>query len=179
MGSIPTIGTEAPDFELPDQAGRPVRLSAYRGRSEVLLVFYPRDETPVCTEELCAVRDLRLRFEGRGVSPLGLSINTVAEHARFAAAHRLDYPLLADAEGAVTRRYGLLGSLDGTPASQRITFRIDRAGVVREVVPLWDAQKPLKDLAAHTRQVLEHLPRLLESTDRPNGYEGSGASPGR
>lgn len=161
------LGMEAPDFELPDQHGRYVRLASFRGQRDVLLFFYPRDETPVCTREVCAFRDLRAEFEARGAVLLGISINSVEDHARFARTHALDYPLLADADGSVARRYGLLGTLNGTPASQRITFRIDRAGLIREIVPLWDARSPLADVAAHTDQVLAHIPRLLASTEGP------------
>lgn len=164
-----TVGMEAPDFELPDQGGRYVRLSSFRGAHDVVLFFYPRDETPVCTREVCAFRDQRRDFEARGASLLGISINTVEEHARFARSHGVEYPLLADADGAVTRRYGLLGTLHGSPASQRITFRIDRDGRIREVVPLWDARSPLTDVGAHTEEVLAHIPRLLAGTGKTNG----------
>ncbi|MHB8351852.1 MAG: peroxiredoxin, partial [Thermoplasmata archaeon] len=173
------LGMEAPDFELPDQNGRYLRLASFRGQREVLLFFYPRDETPVCTREVCSFRDQRAEFEARGATLLGISINTVEEHARFARAHNVDYPLLADADGTVARRYGLVGTLNGSPASQRITFRIDRDGRIREIVPLWDAQAPLADVAAHTEQVLAHIPRLLAATGGPNGYEAADPAPRR
>ena len=108
-------GDLAPDFELPDQNGRSVRLSALRGRP-VVLFFYPKDDTTGCTKEACRFRDELPRFTGINAQVLGISSDSSESHARFAAKFRLPYPLLADAKGRVRKLYGatsLFGLIPG------------------------------------------------------------------
>ncbi len=131
-------GTQAPDFTLPDQHGRPVTLSALRGRP-IVLYFYPRASTPGCTLQACGVRDHRADYEAVGTVVLGISPDPVAAIARFDDRHGLGFTLLADADHAVCERYGVWKqkSLYGRKywGAQRATFIIDPAGVVQTVIP--------------------------------------------
>lgn len=102
-------GDTAPDFELPDQDGRPWRLSAQTGR--VLVVFYPGDDTPVCTRQLCDYRDGFEQFAGLGVDVIGISADDAASHRAFRAQHDLPFALLTDADLSVARAWGCKGVL--------------------------------------------------------------------
>ncbi|HVL48199.1 MAG TPA: peroxiredoxin [Candidatus Thermoplasmatota archaeon] len=101
-------GAIAPDFTLPDHDGRPVRLAGLRGR-RVLLTFHAEDDTPACTEQLRAFSDARAAFEAAGVRIFGISADDAATHAAFRAKARLGFPLLADRDRAVAKRYGAFG----------------------------------------------------------------------
>jgi len=133
FGSEPgvRVGERAPDFELPDAAGRAVHLGDYRGRKAVVLYFYPKDDTPGCTKEGCAFRDAYEDFQAAGAEVIGVSSDSGESHARFAAKHRLPFVLLSDHGGEVRRRYGVPSTLGLLPG--RVTFVIDRDGVVRHV----------------------------------------------
>lgn len=126
------VGERAPDFTLADQDGRLVSLADFRGQSSVVLYFYPKDDTPLCTREACAFRDARAEFEDAGAVVLGVSRDPPQTHAGFAAKHGLGFRLLSDPEGEVRAAYGvnkLLGLLDG-----RATFVIDRDGIIRHAL---------------------------------------------
>src|SRR5438105_4264939 len=99
-------GDKAPDFELPDQDGRHVKLSDFRGQP-VVIYFYPKAETPGCTTQACGVRDHRADYERAGAVVLGISPDPVAELKRFTENHGLGFPLLADEHHAVADAYGV------------------------------------------------------------------------
>jgi predicted methyltransferase/peroxiredoxin len=136
--------TRAPDFLAQDQTGARRTLSEHRGKP-VVLYFYPRDATPGCTAEACAFRDAWQRFERAGVIVYGVSTDDVESHRRFAEEHELPFPLLADPDQTILRRYGV-PARDG--AASRVTFLIDRAGAIAQVFPEVDP-------GAHADQVLE------------------------
>ncbi len=125
------VGDEAPDFELNDQHDSPVRLSDFRGRKNVVLVFYPWAFTRVCTGELCAIRDELPAFENDDVQVLSVSVDSVMAHRVYADTEGLTYPMLSDfwPHGAVAQAYGVFDDERG--AAVRGTFILDRAGVVR------------------------------------------------
>ncbi len=124
----PKPGDSAPDFALSDQRGETVRLSALRGRP-VVLFFYPKDDSPGCTAEACGFRDRYASFVEAGAEVLGISSDSVASHARFAAKHALPYRLLSDPDGEVQQLYGVQKSLGILPG--RVTFMIDAEGVIQ------------------------------------------------
>jgi peroxiredoxin len=129
------VGDEAPDFELQDQARQPVRLSSFRGRKNVVVVFYPMSFTPTCQGELCAIRDTIEDFAGDDVQTLAISVDSGPTHARWAAEQGYTFPLLADfwPHGEVARAYGVLDERNGV--ALRGTFIVDKAGkVVYKVV---------------------------------------------
>jgi peroxiredoxin len=124
------LGEEAPDFELPDQARRPLRLSNVRGR-KVVLVFYPFAFTNVCGGELCLIRDNIGELQNDDVQVLAVSCDSVHTHRAWAEQQGFDYPLLADfwPHGEVARAYGVFDDKIGV--ALRGTFILDRQGIVR------------------------------------------------
>ncbi len=131
-------GEQAPDFELSDQNGDPVRLSALRGHP-VVLYFYPKADTPGCTTQACGVRDHRADYEAAGARVLGVSPDPVAAVGKFAGKYDLGFTLLADPDHAVCDAYGVWveKSMYGRTywGAQRATFIIDPDGVVAHVIP--------------------------------------------
>ena len=125
------VGRRAPDFELVDQHGTPVRLSAFRGSRNVVLVFFPWAFSSVCTDELTALRDNTGSFVNDTTQLLAVSIDSKFVQRRFAEQEGLDFPVLADSwpHGAVARAYGVFDS--GAGAALRGTFVIDRDGMLR------------------------------------------------
>lgn len=110
MARPPREGDLAPDFTLPSTQGE-ITLSKRCQQGSVLLVFYPGDDTPVCTRQLCDYRDHLGVFEDLGVGVLGINPQSLESHQKFAAKHGLSFPLLADADKQVCRDYGALGLL--------------------------------------------------------------------
>lgn len=124
-------GMAAPDFELPDQNGKAVRLSQFKGKRPVVVYFYPKDDTSGCTIEACAFRDDFERFQATGAEIIGISDDSTESHGRFASKYKLPFTLLSDRGGRVRRQYGVKKNLGVIPG--RVTFVIDRAGVIRHV----------------------------------------------
>lgn len=125
------IGQEAPDFELKNQFGTPVRLSSYRGSKNVVVVFFPKAFTPTCTGELCAIRDETTVFENDDTVVLGISCDTDATLKVFAETEKYEFQLLSDfwPHGEVARQYGVF--IEERGFAMRGTFVIDKDGVVR------------------------------------------------
>lgn len=142
-------GQPAPGFQLPDQDGAMHSLSDYRGRW-VVLYFYPKDDTPGCTEEACRFRDDILRLEELGVQVLGASLDDRDSHAEFADKHGLPFPLLSDAGGTVAASYGSLRNLGIMKMARRHTFIIDPEGriakIYRKVSPKDHSEQIVSDL---------------------------------
>ncbi|HYP51882.1 MAG TPA: peroxiredoxin [Pyrinomonadaceae bacterium] len=122
------VGDDAPDFELKDAADASWRLSEQRGKTVVLL-FYPGDNTPVCTSQLCSVREHWSDYQATGAEVVGISTDSVKSHENFAAKHRLPLRLLADERGEVTQLFGVKSWLPNR--SGRAVFVIDKQGVIR------------------------------------------------
>jgi peroxiredoxin Q/BCP len=131
-------GTPAPDFELSDQDGRPVKLSDLRGRP-VVVYFYPKADTPGCTTQACGVRDRREDYAAAEATVLGISPDPVAKVKRFHAKYDLDFTLLADPDHAVADAYGtwVEKSMYGRTywGNARATFVVDPDGRVARVLP--------------------------------------------
>lgn len=121
------VGERAPDFTLPATGGRSCSLADYAGQV-VVLVFYPGDDTPVCTKQLNSYNDDLSQFEALGAQVLAISAQDLDSHERFAEKHGFKFPLLADVDKAVAGRYGTLGPL-GFP--RRSVFVVDASGVIR------------------------------------------------
>jgi len=126
------IGTPAPDFELLDQDGLPVRLSAFKGQSNVVLFFYPKDNTLVCTLEVCAFRDAHDALMDQDAVVLGISCDPVSSHLSFSKRWGLPYQLLADPDGSVRSAYQV-GRTFGLFAG-RVTYVVDKDGIIRGAV---------------------------------------------
>jgi len=128
-------GSTAPDFALTDSDGATWRLSDHRGKVVVLL-FYPGDETPICTRQMCSVRDRWEDYTATGAEVVGISTNSVESHKNFAEHHELPLRLLADVDRKIADMYGAQSLIPGKVA--RSVFVIDRDGVItyRDVRPL-------------------------------------------
>lgn len=140
-------GQSAPPFTLKDASGKPWSLEGLRASGPLVLFFYPRDESPICTREVCAFRDAHQDFDEAGATVVGISSDGEAAHEAFARKQRLNYLLLSDPDGKVRQAYGIpkmLGVLAG-----RATFVIDRSGMVRMAY-----SAPLV-AEGHTRRALE------------------------
>jgi thioredoxin-dependent peroxiredoxin len=124
-------GTQAPDFDLEDENGNRVRLADFRGKSAVVLMFYPADETPGCTKQLCAARDDYDRYQAAGVAVFGVNPGSAKAHKKFVERHNLRTPLLLDRGGHVGRAYDALYPIPLATIVNRTVAGIDRDGVVR------------------------------------------------
>ena len=124
-------GERAPDFTLRDQNGQKVTLSSFRGRQNVLVVFYPFAFSPICTGELCQVRDDLPRYQNPDLQVLAVSVDSPWALKSYAQAEGYEFPLLADfwPHGEVARAYGVFNDISGM--ANRGTFLIDKEGVVR------------------------------------------------
>jgi thioredoxin-dependent peroxiredoxin len=144
-------GMKAPAFTAKDQSGKAVQLADFKGKSNVVLYFYPKDDTPGCTKEACSLRDGFGAIQAAGAAILGVSADDEASHKAFAEKYHLPFSLLADPGKAIIEAYGVKMPVVGL--AKRVTFVIDKQGTVRKV--LTDV-----DTAGHDRQVLEILKTL-------------------
>jgi len=152
----------APDFTLPAVGSDDVvkngqvSLSALRGH-DVVLYFYPKDDTPGCTKEAWSFRDANREMQKRGVVVLGVSTDSVASHEKFAEKYGLPFPLLSDTDAGVSKLYGAYGEKNAYGKTYmgvfRETFLIDKDGVVRKV---WDKVRP----EGHADEVLQAVDAL-------------------
>ena len=118
------VGSEAPAFTAQTSQGE-VSLADYRGRNAVLLMFYPQDDTPGCTRQMCAARDEGADYAAAGVVRFGVNHGGLASHEKFQGKYSLDFPILVDSGGAIARSYGVQKENGGTA---RATYLIDREG---------------------------------------------------
>ena len=125
------LGQMAPDFELPSQAGEMIRLSRYRGNQNVVLYFYPKDNTYGCIAESCGFRDAYEVFKDKGAEVIGVSSDSPASHKQFAAQYNLPFILLSDEKSEVRTLYGVPSTMGVIPG--RVTYVIDKNGIVRHV----------------------------------------------
>lgn len=131
QSAAPAVGDAAPDFTLKDQDGKDVTLSAFRGKSAVVIAFYPRDFTPGCTRQnKCFSREVR-KIEDRGAALLAVSSDPVEKHKDFAAAIGARYPMLADVKNAVSKAYGVFVPSPEGGYAARSTFLVDKEGKLR------------------------------------------------
>ncbi len=125
------LGQMAPDFELPSQSNATVRLSHYREKQNVVLYFYPKDNTYGCIAESCGFRDAYAVFKEKGAEVIGISSDSPASHKQFAARYNLPFILLSDEKSEVRTLYGVPSTMGVIPG--RVTYVIDKGGIVRHV----------------------------------------------
>jgi peroxiredoxin Q/BCP len=144
-------GAKAPAFEARDQHGALVRLADFQGKSAVVLYFYPKDDTPGCTAQACSLRDGFSAIQAAGAVILGVSVDTSQSHRAFAEKFHLPFSILADPDRRIIEAYGVKMPLLGF--AKRVTFLIDRQGVVRKVI---------RDIRTkdHDQQVLAFLKEM-------------------
>jgi peroxiredoxin Q/BCP len=146
------VGDQAPDFELEAAGGQKVRLADFRGKKNVVLFFYPKDETAGCTVEACTFRDAYEDFVDIGAEVIGISADSLESHNRFAGRHHLPFLLLSDPKGQVGARYDVRKALGIFPG--RVTFLIDRDGIVRHVT---DGRLRFKQHVTESLQALKAM----------------------
>jgi peroxiredoxin len=147
------IGDAAPDFELPDQHGTPVKLSSFRGAKNVVLVFYPLAFSPVCSGELCALREEFPEVNRDDVELITVSVDSMFTHRAWADQENFQFSLLADfwPHGGVAKEYGVFDA--GRGLATRGTFVIDKGGIVR-----WSVVNPIpqaRDIADYQKALAE------------------------
>ena len=125
------VGDAAPELTLSTQSGEQITLADYRGEKAVVVFFYPKDGTPVCTKEACAFRDAYEDFVEAGAVVIGVSGDSATRHQAFASNHRLPFVLVSDKDGKARRAFGVPKSMGLLPG--RVTYVIDREGIVRHV----------------------------------------------
>ena len=141
-------GDKAPDFEGPTSDGTRLGLKDFVGKKNVVLYFYPKDDTPGCTKEACSFRDNLESVRKTGAEIIGVSLDSVESHKKFTSKYKLPFPLISDKEKHIAEAYGVLR--DTGTSTNRVTFIIDKAGKITKVFPKVDVTK-------HTEEVVEAL----------------------
>jgi thioredoxin-dependent peroxiredoxin len=162
MASRIGIGDSAPVFSLKSQSGEVVDLQGMIGKREIVLYFYPKDNTPGCTTEARAFRDNYQAFRDMGAEVIGISSDSVDSHRDFASRCDLPFTILSDADGKVRKLYGVPSSLGLLPG--RVTYVIDTKGVVRHV---FNSQMNPAKHAEEAMKILEAIKRERETATRP------------
>ena len=154
-GKILTNGTKAPNFNLPNAKGEMFSLSGLQG-SWIVLYFYPRDNSPICTKQACSFRDDMRKLENLGATVVGISVDDGKSHADFAKKYSLPYALLSDKDGAVANQYGALTNFGIIKMAKRYTFLIDPNGKL---------QKSYLDVnvSKHSQQIIDDITQLIAS----------------
>jgi len=155
MGTVsattPAVGALAPDFVLPDQNGNLHQLSEWRGKW-VVLYFYPKDDTPGCTEEACTFRDDLAQLSALDAQVVGISVDTSASHKAFAEKYHLPFPLLADAKAEVATNYGALSDWLVMKVAKRYTFLINPQGKIAKAYLSVNTSRHSADIVNDLRQ---------------------------
>jgi len=145
-------GDPAPQFTLNDQDGKPVSIADFKGRKNVVVYFYPKDDTPGCTKESCSFRDHFAAFTDAGAEVLGISGDSEASHRKFKDKYKLPFTLLADVGGKVRAQFKVPRSAGILPG--RVTYVIDKQGVIRH------AFSSQLDVTRHVDEAQEVLRKL-------------------
>ncbi|MEB3336070.1 MAG: peroxiredoxin [Leptolyngbyaceae bacterium] len=138
-----SVGTPAPNFTVRDTIGKTVTLSEYRGKN-VVLYFYPKDDTPGCTKEACSFRDSYAEYQGKDIVVFGVSTDDEASHQLFTQKFNLPFPLLADVDGAIAKAYDVFGG----SYAKRVTYVIDPNGTISHVYTTVNTETHASDILA-------------------------------
>ena len=149
---VPAAGMMAPGFALPDQDGKIWKLEDLRGKW-VVLYFYPKDDTPGCTQQACQCRDDLLLLTELGAQVVGVSVDDSASHKKFADKYHLPFPLLADHTAAVARSYGAMSDLLVVKYAKRYTFLIDPQGKIAKTYLQVDTSRHSKEIVADLKKL--------------------------
>jgi len=146
------VGDAAPEFSARGYHGETIRLADFRDKQTLLLFFYPRDHTSVCTQEACAFRDAFEAFTQAGAAVVGVSSDDETSHRKFAENHRLPFPLISDPQGTLRKAFGVPATLWLIPG--RVTYVIDSAGIVRHIFnSLFTADRHVQEALAIVKQL--------------------------
>jgi peroxiredoxin Q/BCP len=144
------VGDKAPEFALKGTDGKTYRLSDFRGKTAVVLAWFPKADTPGCTKECKSFKENGGALKGMKVSYFTISVDTVEDNQKFAAKYDLDYPILSDPDKSVAHAYGVLGPRG---VAQRWTFYIDKDGVIREIDKTINTTQAALDAAAKLKEL--------------------------
>lgn len=144
-------GDQAPDFEGPTSDGSRLGLKDFTGKKNVVLYFYTKDDTPGCTREACSFRDNLQPIRDMGAEIVGVSLDSIQSHDRFAKKYGLPFPLISDKDKRIATAYGVLRDIG--LSTNRVTFIIDKKGKVAKIFPKVDVSK-------HTDEVVATLKEL-------------------
>ena len=148
---MPKVGDTAPDFSVAASDGKTVHLKDAVGKGNIILYFYPKDDTKGCTAEACGFRDTMDEFKGLNATVLGVSFDSVESHKAFIAKYKLPFVLLSDTDKAVAKLYGVAD--DTSKFASRVTFVINKAGKIAYVNPKVNPATH----AAELRSVLQNI----------------------
>lgn len=151
------IGDRAPEFSGTTYEGQRISWADFRGQRGLVLFFYPKDGTPVCTQEACAFRDSYEQFREAGFEVIGISSDDEESHRQFSEQHRLSFPLVSDVDGKLRKAFSVPKTLGLFPG--RVTYVIDRDGIVRQIFSAQFAS------SEHVRQALQAIERLTPSEE--------------
>ena len=153
---LPVIGKMAPDFTLPSSTGETLSLKQFKGKKTVILYFYPKNDTSGCTKEACEFRDFAAEFEKHNAVILGVSTDPMESHIKFRDKHHLPFPLLTDADAAVSKMFGVykMKNLYGKKylGIERTTFIIDKTGRIAQIYPKVKVEGHIQDLIEFVRE---------------------------
>lgn len=150
------IGDRAPDFNLIDNTGTPHKLADYAGKY-LIIYFYPRNDTPVCTAEACQFRDHMPQLQAQNAAIVGISIDNSESNHRFSQKNKLPFPLLADTDGEVAKAYNSRLNLFITKVAKRRTFLINPMGNIEKIYTNIDVSN-------HSQQILSDLKLLTQKS---------------
>ena len=135
---IVKVGDDAPNFSLQDANGKTFTLADYKGKSPVVIYFYPKANTPGCTKEACGIRDDFPEFKKSDIAIFGISVDSKEDIKEFVNDYNLNFPLLSDIEKTTCKEYGVLNNLG---FANRITFIIDKNGKIAKILKNFDIEK--------------------------------------
>jgi peroxiredoxin Q/BCP len=149
------VGEPAPDFDVVASCGRRIRLADFVGSKNLVVYFYPKDFTTICTAETCGFRDMYDDIAGHDAEVIGISLDTDESHRKFSAANALPFPLVSDKTKSLTRSFGAIGTVRSLLGlAKRLTFVIDKKGIVAGIFEGELSARP------HLRGVKDLLARL-------------------
>jgi len=143
-------GMKAPNFILQNHQSKFFKLSSFKGKSPVIIYFYPKAGTPGCTKQACGIRDDLNKFKDKNIVVLGISIDSKKDIKRFVRENNINFPLLSDNNKIVTAKYGVLRD-DGK--AKRVTFIVDKKGIIVKIIEV-------SDVSAHSHNVFEIASQL-------------------
>lgn len=153
MSKALEVGQEIPDFEAQDFEGNPVRKEDFLG-GPFVIYFYPKDDTPGCTQEACEFRDLMDSFDDLDVMIVGVSPDNAESHQKFMEKHHLNFPLISDENGAMAKKFGVAEDVNGKLTYIRSTFLCDPDGIIDWV------ESPVK-IEGHVERILDAIEEVM------------------
>lgn len=152
------VGDHAPDFTATTCDGNKISLADFLGKRALVLFFYPKDGTPICTQEACAFRDSYQQFVDAGADVIGVSGDSAERHRTFAQQHKLSFPLVSDADGSLRKAFAVPKTMGLFPG--RVTYVIDQEGIIRQI---FSAQFASDE---HVRQAMIAVGSIDRAVDR-------------